>query len=1193
MIKNLKLAAILLLLQTVLSVANAQESVKPTKVSKAIFHDKIESFKNLPSGRIKRKEMVRNAKLKERIFPNKGNIPVLKEDPVWQKTAGTYKSQAKGLLLNFDGQNTYSMPSDCNGEVGPNHYFQGVNTTLAIYDKTGTLVSGPVDYNTLFSGVDGASLNDGDPIILYDSEAGKWLAAEFSLGTPEYMLIAVSETDDPTGAWYRWSFEMNGMPDYMKFGVWQDGYYMATNTSGGDDIYVFERDSMIAGGASPQMVQFDNPNRPNSGFHTLEPLDNDGVFAPDGTPGQFITINDNAWGGANDEVWIFECNVNWTTPENSTFERTQQIQVSDFDSNFGTSWENIAQPGTTQKLDAIPQILMYKTQYRNFGSSQSIVCVHAVDVDNTDHAGLRWYELENTGSGWSIRQEGTYAPDEHSRWLASIAMNAKHEIALGYSISSSTEYPGIRIVGQSASENANASGILDLAEEIVLAGTDSQTSAERWGDYSLLSVDPEDDHTFWFTTEYVGATTTKSSKIVSFQFSLPNDPGNFLATATSGSQIDLSWNLNDDDNEVVIAYSNDETFGTPTNGKTYSATDTIFGGDTILYVGSLNSFNHTSLSGATRYYYKAWSILDGTPEYSNGVTTQAKTISVSPSNQVTDFQIGEPGGNTMPLRWIDASVGVIPDGYIIKVSDTDFGSIIAPIDGMDEENDIDLSDGIGSYKVEQGDESLDFPGLSVLTTYYFKIYPFTNSGTYILYKTDGTIPEAQATTIISYCTPSYSDTEDDWITNISFNTIDNTSAQDGAGSYGDYTSISTDVKIGSTYELSVSYSSKTYTEHVWAWIDWNHNGDFVDDGEAYDLGDGVSTTLSTSIEVPVDAYKGLIRMRVIEEYDEDPSQCNGGEYGETEDYTLNVIDACTSPVSQASEFNVGTITSNSIVVNWTSGSQDVILVAKEGSAVSTDPANGISYTANSVFGTVGTEMSDGFIVFNAVGEMVTVTDLSDTTTYHFNIYTYNSTDNCYNKLTPASGQASTFGIPEVTTEEITAITSNSATVAGNVLANNGSAITERGIVYSLTSTPTTDDNIVEANEIGIGTYSVKLTSLVDEIQYYTRAYAINEYGTAYGEEKAFVTDISTGINSFGSDLFKVYPNPSSGKFTVVFPLEMKSAELQITDMIGNLVLHKKVISSEIEIDISNKAKGIYFVEIRSSNAVYSKKIILK
>ena len=424
-----------------------------------------------------------------------------------------------GLIQNWEGQYSYSYPPDCNGTVGPNHYMQTINVKYTIYDKQGNLLAGPTNLNTLFSGVPGANANDGDPVVIFDEQAQRFMVAEFSgiSSNPDYMLIAVSQTDDPTGNWDRWSFVMNGFPDYMKFGIWRDGYYMGTNTTSGNDIYVFERDEMLAGGANPQMVQFNNPWRPNSGFHCVLPIDNDGDFAPAGTPGGFMTINDNAWGGG-DELWVYELDVDWSNPGAATFDRKQQISVEPFDSYFGPTWDNIRQPGTAQRLDAINQILMHRVQYRNFGSSQHIVCNHTIDVDNTDHAGIRWYELEHNGTEWEIRQFGTYAPDEHSRWMGSIAMNANHEIALGYSISSTTQYPSIRYTGQTAAENANASGIMDVAEESIMEGTASQTSYNRWGDYANLSVDPANESTFWFTTQYMLNSSMKGTRIAAWEF---------------------------------------------------------------------------------------------------------------------------------------------------------------------------------------------------------------------------------------------------------------------------------------------------------------------------------------------------------------------------------------------------------------------------------------------------------------------------------------------------------------------------------------------------------------------------------------------------------------------------------------------------------------------------------------------------
>ncbi len=465
----------------------------------------------------KANEKLLNPKLRTREYPYAATAQPKGPDGVWQRTLGNNRSALSEPILNFQAQTSPYFPPDECGAAGPNHFMQAVNTTYAIYSKTGQLLAGPTNMNQLFGSVPGANCNDGDPIILYDQMADRWFAAEFSLcGNPDRMLIAISTTNDPTGTWYQYSFNMGGMPDYEKFGIWPDGYYMGTNTSNNTDIYVFQREVMLNGGTNPKMVAFDNPWRPGSvdGFMMVPPVDNDGLPAPAGQPGIFIAHQDDAFGGTADQLWIYELAVDWTTTANSTFTRVQQINVEPFDSNFGNNWNNIKQPNTSQELDAIPQVIMNVPQYRNFGSYQSIVCCHTVDVDATDHAGIRWYELRKTSGDWTIRQQGTFAPDQHSRWMGSIMLNGANEIGLGYSISSNTVFPGIRYTGQTAEEYANASGIMDAAEGIIWEGTASQTGANRWGDYSQLSVDPVDDETFWYTNQYVSG--GQRTRIASF-----------------------------------------------------------------------------------------------------------------------------------------------------------------------------------------------------------------------------------------------------------------------------------------------------------------------------------------------------------------------------------------------------------------------------------------------------------------------------------------------------------------------------------------------------------------------------------------------------------------------------------------------------------------------------------------------------
>ncbi|MBM3435428.1 MAG: hypothetical protein FJY07_04315 [Bacteroidetes bacterium] len=398
-------AAVAFVLPSVIT--KAQDSpIHPSIIGTGVYHGLTPPLKDIPPLTevewaelvAKGEKKVLNPKLQHRSYPFADIALPQGPDESWQKQMGEVEN-TKAPILNFSGQTSPYYPSDCNGTVGGNHFMQTINTVYAIYNNTtGALVAGPSNMNTIFSGVTGATCNDGDPLVLYDEQADRWLAVEFSIcGSNDYMLVAVSQTSDPTGSWHKYSFDVADMPDYEKFGIWQDGYYMGTNNSSGNDIYVFQRSQMLTGGTA-QFVGFNNAWRPTTidGFVCVPPVDNDGTFAPTGAPGLFIAFNDDAIGGGSDQLWIYELTANWTTPSSSTFNRVQTIGVTAFDSNFGNNWDNIKQPGTTQELDAIPQVIMNIPQYRNFGTYQTIVCCHTVDVDATDHAGIRWYELRRT-----------------------------------------------------------------------------------------------------------------------------------------------------------------------------------------------------------------------------------------------------------------------------------------------------------------------------------------------------------------------------------------------------------------------------------------------------------------------------------------------------------------------------------------------------------------------------------------------------------------------------------------------------------------------------------------------------------------------------------------------------------------------------------------------------------------------------
>ncbi len=644
--RNLLFTAVFSLVMLVIQAQNVP--IHPSDIVTGTYHGLSKPLRDIPpmsAEEFHKLELIGltrtlNKDLKNRIFPFAATALPRGADPAWQDFMGSTIGN-KGPVMNFDGQTSPYYPPDCNGTAGPNHFMQTINTVYAIYDKAGVIVAGPTNMNLLFGNVPGANRNDGDPIILYDEQADRWVVTEFSVpfSGPNYILFAVSATNDPTGTWHQYSFQVASMPDYPKFSVWQDGYYMGDNNNGGNDTYVFQRSQMLTG-APAQAVGFNNAWRPTSvdGFMCVPPIDNDGAFAPAGSPGMYIAFNDDALGGGADELWLYELTVDWITPANSAFVRTQQIVVQPFNSSFGNNWNNIEQKGTNQRVDGIPQVIMNVPQYRNFGSYQTIVCCQTVNVDGVRHAGIRWYELRKTTGDWVLRQQGTYAPDVHSRWMGSIMLNGSNEIGLGYSVSSTTMNPSIFFCGQSAGEYAIGSGILDITEDTIYLGTNSQTGANRWGDYSQLSVDPTDDKTFWFTTEYIGSGGSRKTRIASFKYTFAPVAVTVPATSVTASTATLNGTVNP--NGLATDY-HFEYGNTPGSLDLFTPSVSAGSGSATIDV----SADVTNLLSDTNYFFRVVAVSSGGT--ANGLkikftTGTAPFISVTPPNQ----NVAAAAGNT-------------------------------------------------------------------------------------------------------------------------------------------------------------------------------------------------------------------------------------------------------------------------------------------------------------------------------------------------------------------------------------------------------------------------------------------------------------------------------------------------------------------------------------------------------------------
>lgn len=525
----------------------AQKQVlKPTKVVEPVYHDTSPALRDIEPilpGIIDHKAWKESEfkKVPNQRFIKEGKTPLAPQnfgpDPVLQVYMGM--NAAAAPIQNWEGIANINgvLPPDTDGDVGPNHYVQMVNLSFAVFNKSGTLLYGPVDNSTLWAGFTGpwTGTNDGDPIVLYDQAADRWLFSQFALPNypngPFYELIAISTTGDPLGSYYRYAFAFTDMCDYPKFGIWPDAYYMSINnfktgtlTSNGVGAAAFERDVMLSGGAA-RMVYFQLS--PTADPWSFLPSDWDGTNTPPaGAPNYFIYAADDYYWGGSDRLEIYEFHVDWVNTSNSTFIGPTALNTAPFDMYLcgATRDRCITQPGTSVMLEAIPDRLMFRLQYRNFGSYQAMVTNHTVDADGSGKAGIRWYELRNTGSGWSIYQQGTYSPDSDHRWMGSIAMDGQGNIGLGYSVSSSSTYPSIRYTGRYAGDPL---GQMTFSEENIITGSGSQTHSEaRWGDYSMMSIDPSNDRTFWYTQEYIQTTGSAPwrTRIASFEFALAPGP---------------------------------------------------------------------------------------------------------------------------------------------------------------------------------------------------------------------------------------------------------------------------------------------------------------------------------------------------------------------------------------------------------------------------------------------------------------------------------------------------------------------------------------------------------------------------------------------------------------------------------------------------------------------------------------------
>jgi len=459
------------------------------------------------------------------------------EDPVLQREARPLVGTINGL--NFDGitgDPSGVAPPDTQGAVGDNvadQYVTIVNEVYAVYNKlTGATILAATPIDAIWSGFSGACStgNGGDVVVLFDQMASRWVISQLGPGFTSYC-IAVSTTDDATGSYARYEFDFgSNIPDYPKLGVWPDAYYWTSNTFQGGSTFIgampcaYDRASMLTGG-SANAICFQE----NASVASLLPAHLDGTTPPPaGEPNPYLELLDTS------DLGLFKFHADFANPSNSTFTGPTSISVASFSeacSGFGTC---IPQTGTSQQLDSLGDRLMYRNAYRNLNGTEFLVVNHSVTAGSS--VGVRWYQITNPNGTPTVAQQGTFAPDSTFRWMGSIGMDKAGDIAVGYSASSSSIHPAVRYSGRVPSDPA---GTLE-SENSIIEGAGSQNGGlARWGDYSSLSIDPSDDCTFFYTTEYIPSdgSFNWNTRIGSFKFiGCGSTAPDFFLTSSPSSQ---------------------------------------------------------------------------------------------------------------------------------------------------------------------------------------------------------------------------------------------------------------------------------------------------------------------------------------------------------------------------------------------------------------------------------------------------------------------------------------------------------------------------------------------------------------------------------------------------------------------------------------------------------------------------------
>lgn len=589
--------------------------------------------------------------------------------------------------LNF-ATNGAGWPPDTNGDVGPGVYMQGVNTSIGVFDKTTGAQITAFTYASFWAGSGTGTPcdanNQGDIIVLYDPLQDRWLFMDFAFALsggldtpPYYFCFAVSKTSDPvSGGWWKYAYlaqdASSNFPDYPKGGVWTDGFYFSANMFGsgggtfkGVRLYAFDRLAMESGTLRAATKDYAYPA--NDVF-TVLPANLRGTLPPAGRNEFFVS----------ESVVAFRFDVWTASPDYGTGVLTVTGPSIVSQTTYTAAADPVASP--RNNIDTLSDRGMVQAQYRNLNGVESLWFNHTTGTTSASTpTGSQWAQINVTG-GTAVsppvqQQIFNNGTDGLNRFMGSLAVDGSGNMALGYTAENSTTNPDIRYAGRLSSDTLST---LPQTEVSMLNGVTRESpgnncggaACTRWGDYSLMTVDPIDDCTFWYTNEYYLSpdTTGWHTRIGNFSFTQPSQCNPVANRASSKTNHTISFDGN-------AQLGNDFNYATEWLGSKGGIDYFATWDATNLYVGMLGgtlTATTGSVCPANGCTYVAVVDTDpATQSSSNTGTTNAFQCASLNTNAKGDYALSRANGVTTRnqasggswVAWTPTNSNVLDNGW--------------------------------------------------------------------------------------------------------------------------------------------------------------------------------------------------------------------------------------------------------------------------------------------------------------------------------------------------------------------------------------------------------------------------------------------------------------------------------------------------------------------------------------------------